>query len=86
MNYISIFVFNRFEVSLDPDHVVEPFMEVVLRAKTGIMVNFKERDLWKTFQDLYFCNEGYFSKTEFIQFLMNIIIFWCYRITTTWTY
>ncbi|VDI00752.1 cytochrome P450, family 4, subfamily B, polypeptide 1 [Mytilus galloprovincialis] len=38
-------IIKRFEVSLDPDHVVEPFMEVVLRAKTGIMVNFKERDL-----------------------------------------
>ncbi|CAC5419293.1 CYP4B1 [Mytilus coruscus] len=38
-------IIKRFEISLDPDHVVQPFMEVVLRAKTGIMVNFKERDL-----------------------------------------
>lgn len=34
---------NRFEISLDPDHVVEHFMEVVMRAKNGIMVNFQER-------------------------------------------
>ncbi|XP_052073323.1 cytochrome P450 4F5-like [Mytilus californianus] len=36
-------IVNRFEISLDPDHKVEHFMEVVMRAKNGIMVNFKER-------------------------------------------
>jgi hypothetical protein len=34
----------RFEISIDPDHAVEPFIEVVMRAKNGIMVNFKERN------------------------------------------
>ena len=37
------FCFYRFEISLDEDHEVIPFMEVVMRAKTGIMVNFKDR-------------------------------------------
>jgi len=39
----SYWLFFRFEISLDPDHVVEHFIEVVMRAKYGIMVNFKER-------------------------------------------
>ncbi|XP_063396171.1 cytochrome P450 4B1-like [Mytilus trossulus] len=36
-------IVERFEVTLDPDHTVIPFLEVVMRAKTGIMVNFKDR-------------------------------------------
>ncbi|XP_052072903.1 cytochrome P450 4B1-like [Mytilus californianus] len=34
---------NRFEISVDPDHEVEHFTEVVMRAKNGIMACFKER-------------------------------------------
>ncbi|XP_071180898.1 ultra-long-chain fatty acid omega-hydroxylase-like [Mytilus edulis] len=36
-------IINRFEISLDPDHKVEPFIEFVMRAKNGIMVSFKDR-------------------------------------------
>ncbi|VDI55369.1 cytochrome P450, family 4, subfamily B, polypeptide 1 [Mytilus galloprovincialis] len=34
---------NRFEITVDPDHEVEHFIEVVMRAKNGIMACFKER-------------------------------------------
>ncbi|XP_063447863.1 cytochrome P450 4B1-like [Mytilus trossulus] len=36
-------IINRFEISLDPNHKVEPFIEFVMRAKNGMMVSFKDR-------------------------------------------
>ena len=38
-----VFLLNRFEVSIDPDRDAEHFIEFIMRAKNGIMVNFTER-------------------------------------------
>ncbi|KAJ8312894.1 hypothetical protein KUTeg_010267 [Tegillarca granosa] len=36
-------IVNRFEIYTDPDHKVEPYMDAVLKTKSGLFVRLKER-------------------------------------------
>ena len=78
--FYIFFLLNRFEVSIDPDHDAEHYIEFVMRAKNGIMVNFKEQHwmVYKVLSDrpIYWVNVLCFNVFSYIE--IALIDVWTY--------